>query len=235
MNYHSSLISQRVLKRALRRGIASISIVVLCGCSANTQPEPSTGNPPATNKNATTTSASTIQKADAESDSKALAARVLMRPDFIGRNKICYTIAKQIPEILQQLFCHCGCDYTDQHATLLDCYTCDHTIDCWECKGEAMMAFKMHRKGASVAEIQKAVDLNWAPLNELEKDPTEALRKYWRRRLWAPGSGPTPAEKYNKDHKPIDPFTGSQDMDSKPDDKPSGGCCGGKEDAKTTK
>ncbi len=158
-----------------------------------------------------------------------------MRPDFIDETKFAIQSQNRFQRSYNNYSATAVVTTRSNTPLFLDCYTCDHTIDCWECKGEAMMAFKMHRKGASVAEIQKAVDLNWAPLNELEKDPTEALRKYWRTRLWAPGSGPTPAEKYNKDHKPNDPFTGSQDASSKPNDKPSGGCCGGKKDAKTTK
>ncbi len=224
----------------LRFTAAAAFALFLFGCSQNPQTQTKTQPASAASKvseteRSTSTASTVTAKPDEKSDSKALAAKVLMRPDFIGKDKICYTIAKQIPEVLQKLFCHCGCDYTEEHSTLLDCYFSDHTVDCSECKGEALMAFRMNRKGASVAEIQKAIDLNWAPANEFEKEPTEALRKYWRTRLWAPGSGPTPAEKYNKDHTPIDPFTGSQDETSKKTDLQSGSCCSGSKDMKTAK
>lgn len=210
----------------------------LFGCSQNPQaptaPQNAANKEIETAKSASTASAPT-EKPDEKSDSKALAAKVLMDPDFIGRDKMCYTIAKEIPQLLQKLFCHCGCDYTEEHSTLLDCYTCRHTIDCNECKGEAMMACKMNRKGASVAEIQKAVDLNWAPKYPFYQQPSDALRKYWKTRLWAPGPGPTAAEKHNEEHKPIDPFTGSQEVAGKTKGSPSGSCCGGSKDVKTAK
>ncbi len=98
-----------------------------------------------------------------------------------------------------------------------------------------MMAYKMHHKGASIAEIQKAVDLNWGPHYPFNEQPSEAIKKYWKTRIWAPGSGPTAAEKHDEGKAIFDPFTGSQETNSKPMGKPGEGCCGGKKDAKAKK
>ncbi len=195
-----------------------------------------------TKTEATTTSAETFKQeepkpvssdqpglAGAKTDSKELAAKVLMRPDFIGRVKMCYMAAKEIPALSQKLFCYCGCDYTDEHSSLLDCYTSDHSVDCEYCQGEMMMAFKLNRKGASVAEIQKALDLNWAPHYPFYEQPSDAIKKYWKTRIWAPGARPTAFENPNET-KPIqDPFTGSKTTTSKPMGK-KGDCCGKKQD-----
>ena len=212
--------------------------VFLFGCSQNSQtstaPESAKSGEKETAKSVQTASAST-EKPDEKSDHKALSAKVLPPETWTGHIRMAYMVAKEIPEILQQLFCHCGCDLSDDHVSLYDCFTCDHSVECPECKGEAMMACKMNRKGASIAEIQKAVDLNWAPNYPFSEQPSDALRKYWKTRLWAPGSGPTPAEKHNLRHVPTDPFTGSQEKVSKTKSKQTGGCCGSKKGTETTK
>lgn len=89
-----------------------------------------------------------------------------------------------------------------------------------------MMAFKMHRKSASVAEIQKAIDLNWGPHYPFYEQPSDAVKKYWKTRLWAPGTGPTKFEHQDEKKPIIDPFTGAKETTSKPMSN-KGDCCGG--------
>ena len=208
--------------------------VLFFGCSPTPDTQTKTEATKTTTETAKTTEPATTGSentgiAGEKTDSKELAAKVLMRPDFIGRVKMCYMAAKEIPALSQKLFCYCGCDYTDEHTSLLDCYTCDHSVDCDYCQGEMMMAFKMHRKGASVAEIQKALDLNWGPHYPFYEQPSDAIKKHWKTRIWAPGAGPTAFEHANET-KPIDdPFTGSKNTNSKPMGKKSD-CCGKKHD-----
>lgn len=167
-----------------------------------------------------------------EGEVSALGAKVLDHSKYVGKVKMGYMAAQRAPEVCQKLFCYCGCDYTDEHGTLLDCFTSDHGVDCIYCQGEAVLAYKMTRKGASIAEIQKAVDLNWGPHYPFYEQPSETIKKYWKTRQWAPGNAPTAAEKHD-DGKPIaDPFTGGQDKDSKPMGKPGADCCGGKKGSK---
>lgn len=164
-----------------------------------------------------------------------LGKKVLPANSYIGKAKMGYIAAQRVPEICQKLFCYCGCDYTDEHASLLDCFTSDHGVDCIYCQGEAVMAYKMSRKGSSIEDIQKAIDLNWGPKYPFFEQPSEPIKKYWKTRIWAPGNGPTAAEKHNDETPLIDPFTGSQEKNSKPMGKPGEDCCGGKKDAKAAK
>ncbi|MCC7531396.1 MAG: hypothetical protein IT342_23035 [Candidatus Melainabacteria bacterium] len=236
--------SRQILKFATSKWlIIAISLLVV-GCNTTSKTETTTTNTETAEKTQPTTAGSekTEQPGDKtavelpgeKTDSKELSAKVLMRPDFIGRVKMAYMSAKEIPALAQKLFCYCGCDYTDEHTSLLDCYTCDHSVDCDYCKGEIMMAFKMNRKGASVAEIQKAIDLNWGPHYPFYEQPSDAIKKYWKKRLWAPGAGPTKFEHPNETKPIIDPFTGTSDSKSKPMSK-KGDCCGGKKKSKESK
>lgn len=226
--------SKQVLKFATSKWLIMATSLLMVGCSTTTIPETTTtpaettktSEPTTASSEKTEQGASTDQVPGEKTDSKELSAKVLMRPDFIGRVKMAYMAAKEIPALAQKLFCYCGCDYTDEHTSLLDCYTCDHSVDCDYCKGEIMMAFKMHRKGASVAEIQKAIDLNWGPHYPFYEQPSDAVKKYWKTRLWAPGAGPTKFEHQDEKKPIIDPFTGAKETTSKPMSN-KGDCCGG--------
>ncbi len=41
---------------------------------------------------------------------------------FTGRTAKAYLAAKQIPEVLNKLFCYCGCDRIAGHLSVLDCF-----------------------------------------------------------------------------------------------------------------
>lgn len=158
----------------------------------------------------------------------ALGEKVLDPGKYIGKAKMGYIAAQRVPELCEKIFCYCGCDYTDEHASLLDCFTSDHGVDCIYCQGEAVMAYKMSRKGSSAADIQKAIDLNWGPKYPFFEQPSPAIKKYWKTRLWAPGVGPTAAEKHNDETPLYDPFTGSMEKNVAPMGK-SEDCCGKKD------
>lgn len=204
---------------------------ILFGCSQNTQaptaPKNRTIKETETAKSAPNVSAPS-ETPDQKSDSKALATKVYMPPKAIGHVKMSYMAAKQIPEILQQLFCYCGCDQVHEHTSLFDCFKDDHSVECSYCLGEAIMSFKMNKKGCSIADIQKSVDLNWGPHYPFPEQFSNTIKNYWKTRLWAPGDVPTPAEKPN-DKKPLfDPFTQAFDRYSKVTGSPIGNCCAGK-------
>lgn len=204
----------------------------LFGCSQNSKTETQPVNLTTKGSEAETSvppTKTTADKPDERSESEALAAQVYELPkDAIGHVKMSYMAAKQIPEILRQLFCYCGCDHMDEHTSLFDCYKDDHSVGCSYCQGEAIMAFKMNKKGCSIADIQKSVDLNWGPHYPFPEQFSIAIKNYWKTRLWAPGDVPTPAEKPN-DKKPLfDPFTQAFDRYSKVPGSPIGNCCAGK-------
>jgi hypothetical protein len=84
--------------------------------------------------------------------------KVLSPSKFFGESVVGYAAAEKCPEIIAKLFCYCGCDYSEQHTSLLDCFTCDHGADCPICRDEALMALQMKSEGKSLHEIQMAVD-----------------------------------------------------------------------------
>lgn len=48
-------------------------------------------------------------------------------PDmFTGPAREAYQVATQIPEVLNELNCHCGCKQSQGHANLLHCFTDGH-------------------------------------------------------------------------------------------------------------
>lgn len=48
-------------------------------------------------------------------------------PDmFTGPVREAYQVATEMPEILNELNCHCGCKRSQGHASLLYCFTDDH-------------------------------------------------------------------------------------------------------------
>jgi hypothetical protein len=69
-----------------------------------------------------------------------------------------YAIAKEIPEVLAQQPCLCGCDNTsDDHSSLLDCYIDEHASTCMICLKEAVYAKQMTEAGKSGAWIRDAI------------------------------------------------------------------------------
>lgn len=115
--------------------------------------------------------------------SSAAPPAVLDPSKFFGNARAGYMAAKEAPDVCAQLFCYCGCDLTDEHKTLLDCFTSDHGVDCHICQEEALVGLKMKRQGKSMTEIQKAVDIMFQkqyPFDEV----SPALKKYRAERLW---------------------------------------------------
>lgn len=69
-----------------------------------------------------------------------------------------YRIAKEIPEVLAQQPCLCGCDNTsDDHRSLLDCYVDDHASTCLVCMKEAVLAEQMIDIGKSAKDVREAI------------------------------------------------------------------------------
>jgi hypothetical protein len=102
---------------------------------------------------------------------------VLPAGQFFGPAAVGYQAAQQCPEIIAKLFCYCGCDETDQHSSLLDCFTTTHGADCQICTDEAVIAARMKKQGKSIAEVQEAVDSKYAKEYPFEKE-SAALKKY---------------------------------------------------------
>jgi Protein of unknown function with PCYCGC motif len=76
---------------------------------------------------------------------------------FVGEIRKAYEDAGKHPELFVQLHCYCGCDKTDGHKSLLDCYRDYHGATCQICTDEALQASQMYEQGSPVAQIQDAL------------------------------------------------------------------------------
>src|SRR5579863_5202914 len=76
---------------------------------------------------------------------------------FQGPARQAYEIAEKDPALLAQLHCYCGCDRTDGHKNLLDCYRDNHGSHCAICTGEAIEAEKLADQGMPVEKIRDAL------------------------------------------------------------------------------
>ena len=45
---------------------------------------------------------------------------------FVGKAARAHQVAREIPEVLDQLYCYCHCDRSAGHRSLLSCYTDGH-------------------------------------------------------------------------------------------------------------
>ena len=45
---------------------------------------------------------------------------------FVGKAARAHQVAREMPDVLDQLYCYCGCDKTNGHKTLLSCFTDGH-------------------------------------------------------------------------------------------------------------
>lgn len=135
-----------------------------------------------------------IKQAAASDDypDKDKLAPVLPPEQFFGAAAMGYAAAKVVPHVCAKLFCYCGCDITDQHSCLLDCFTGMHGADCHICQEEALQALKMWRDERPLSDIQKTIDEGWQAKYPF-KEESPALKKYRSTRKWQPG-GSQPAK-----------------------------------------
>ena len=45
---------------------------------------------------------------------------------FVGKARLAHQVAREIPDVLDQLYCYCECDKHFGHKSLLSCYTDGH-------------------------------------------------------------------------------------------------------------
>jgi hypothetical protein len=45
---------------------------------------------------------------------------------FVGKAALAHRVAREIPDVLDQLYCYCQCDKHAGHKSLLSCYTDGH-------------------------------------------------------------------------------------------------------------
>jgi Protein of unknown function with PCYCGC motif len=70
-----------------------------------------------------------------------------------------YMAAMQHAEVLDQVWCYCGCDGpTLYHKSLLSCFTDYHGSGCNICQNEARTAARLKDAGQTIEQIQDAID-----------------------------------------------------------------------------
>jgi Protein of unknown function with PCYCGC motif len=85
---------------------------------------------------------------------------------------VAYTLAGQTREILYQVPCYCGCDKSQGHKSLLDCFTGEHGVLCRLCQKELLFCYQQHQKRKSPNQIRlalaegKAADVNLPKLTD---------------------------------------------------------------------
>lgn len=96
---------------------------------------------------------------------RADAAAVLAPAQFAdSATRHAYWVATQIPAVLNQLYCWCGCENRGEHRSALGCFEDRMGVDCQVCQGTAEIAYRLVQQGeADAGRIQTAVDARWAP------------------------------------------------------------------------
>ena len=88
---------------------------------------------------------------------------------FNGSIADAYQIAKEIPEVIDSLYCYCDCKKHMGHKSLLTCYVDRHAVRCDICLDEVYMAYEMHNQGKGTVEIRKAVDKKFSRIRDQRK------------------------------------------------------------------
>lgn len=86
------------------------------------------------------------------------AEKVLPDEKIPERYRDAYQAAREIPQVLDGIFCHCHCEEVKGLRSLLSCFESEMPQSCGICLGEARLAKRMHARGRSLDEIRKAVD-----------------------------------------------------------------------------
>ncbi len=82
--------------------------------------------------------------------------------NYTGTTAMAYQAAREIPEILDSLYCYCDCAKHSGHKSLLSCYVDEHAVHCDICMDEALMAYDLHKQGKGVVAIREAVDARYS-------------------------------------------------------------------------
>lgn len=104
----------------------------------------------------------TSEPAD-DSSAVAKSADVLSPTIFNDeKTRAAYQVAKDIPEVLEQLPCFCGCMSSFGHKNNLFCFKDQHGSGCEICQDIALDARKMHDQGMAIAQIQENIKAKYA-------------------------------------------------------------------------
>jgi hypothetical protein len=69
-----------------------------------------------------------------------------------------YAAAREAPQVLDGVHCHCECAKHFGHRSLLTCFESEHGSHCDICMGEAVLAAGLASRGSSLDAIRRAID-----------------------------------------------------------------------------
>ena len=73
-----------------------------------------------------------------------------------------FDMVREIPQVVDGIYCHCGCAELDCSYSLLSCYEGEGMAQaCQVCQGEGRMVYELHKKGRKLDEIRAAIDRNF--------------------------------------------------------------------------
>jgi len=83
-----------------------------------------------------------------------------MDPSYFSKDpkaRAAYQVAKDMPEVLAELPCFCGCMTALGHESNLFCFKDEHGSGCNICEDIALEARDMHNKGLSIERIKDVI------------------------------------------------------------------------------
>jgi hypothetical protein len=83
-----------------------------------------------------------------------LAASSFAEPDIAET----YAMAREIPQVLDGIYCYCECSRHSGHRSLLTCFESEHGSDCEICMNEARLAYRLHKEGKSLDQIRTQIN-----------------------------------------------------------------------------
>lgn len=83
---------------------------------------------------------------------------VLSPAYFVGQTAKAYRVAREIPQVLDSIYCYCQCERTIGHKSLLSCYTDEHAAYCAICQDQALRAYELYKEGKDIISIRKTID-----------------------------------------------------------------------------
>jgi hypothetical protein len=73
-----------------------------------------------------------------------------------------FDMVREIPQVVDGIYCHCGCAELEGSYSLLSCYEGGGMAQgCQICQGEGRMTYELHNKGKTLDEIRAAIDRNF--------------------------------------------------------------------------
>ncbi len=87
--------------------------------------------------------------------------KVLSKEQLKSKPKLIplFDSVREIPEVVDGIYCNCGCTSPPEFYSLLSCYEGKGMArDCGICQGQGRLAVRLHKEGKTLEEIRAAID-----------------------------------------------------------------------------